>query len=284
MKSGEILRGRFLRPIRFFIIGSNGVRSIRTFFHPFFHPFFHLNFSPYKKAGTPLALSYFITGTDTDVGKTFAAAALLEAARQRDLRCFGLKPIAAGVETSAAGEGNGDALLLMAHSSVKLSYAQSNPVLLADPIAPHIAAQREGKNIRVDRLVGYCRGALMTPADLVLVEGAGGWRVPLNRNETLADLAKELQLPVILVVGMRLGCLNHALLTAEAIAADGLPLAGWVANQIDPAMSCYQENLDTLRSLIRAPLLAEIPYLPGGCVEDAAQAFEQALEHLLHKN
>ncbi|MFT6916702.1 MAG: dethiobiotin synthetase [Motiliproteus sp.] len=228
-----------------------------------------------------MAQRYFITGTDTDAGKTLATAALLQAARQRGLRCFGLKPIAAGVETSAAGVGNGDALLLMAHSSVKLSYAQSNPVLLADPIAPHLAAQREGKNIRVDRLAGYCRGALLTPADLVLVEGAGGWRVPLNHRETLADLAKELKLPVILVVGMRLGCLNHALLTAEAIAADGLPLAGWVANQIDPQMRCYQENLDTLKSRLRAPLLAEIPHLPGASIEDAAHCFEQSLDHLL---
>lgn len=231
-----------------------------------------------------MAQGYFITGTDTDVGKTLAAAAMLQAARQRGLRCFGLKPLAAGAEVTATGEGNGDALLLMQHSSVKLSYAQVNPVLLADPIAPHIAAQREGRSIRVDRLVGYCRGALMTPADLVVVEGAGGWRVPLNRNETLADLAQELRLPVILVVGMRLGCLNHALLTAEAIAADGLVLAGWVANQVDPAMSCYRENLDTLRSLLRAPLLAEIPHLSGASIDDAAQAFEQSLDYLLHKN
>ena len=231
-----------------------------------------------------MAHSYFITGTDTDVGKTFAAAALLEAAQQQGKRCFGLKPVAAGSQGTAAGAGNLDALQLMQHSSVKLSYPQVNPVLLTEPIAPHIAAQREGKNIRVSRLVGYCRGALMTPADLVLIEGAGGWRVPLNHTETLADLAKELNLPVILVVGMRLGCLNHALLTAEAITADGLPLVGWVANQIDPMMSCYQENLDTLKVQLKAPLLAEIPYLPDSKIRDAAQAFEGSLDYLLHKN
>ncbi|MEH6823104.1 MAG: dethiobiotin synthase [Motiliproteus sp.] len=231
-----------------------------------------------------MAARYFITGTDTDVGKTFSAAALLLAAQRRGLRSFGLKPIAAGAEESATGVGNQDALLLMQHSSVKLSYAQVNPVLLQEPIAPHIAAQREGKNVSVSRLAGYCRGALMTPADLVLVEGAGGWRVPLNRSETLADLAQELSLPVILVVGMRLGCLNHALLTAEAVAADGLPLAGWIANRIDPAMSCYQENLDTLKSSLRAPLLAEIPHLADASVNDAAQAFERSLAYLLNKN
>ncbi len=231
-----------------------------------------------------MARSYFITGTDTDVGKTFAAAALLQAAQQQGKRCFGLKPVAAGSQETALGVGNLDALQLMQHSSVKLSYPQVNPVLLAEPIAPHIAAQREGKNLRVSRLAGYCRGALMTPADLVLVEGAGGWRVPLNHNETLADLAKELNLPVILVVGMRLGCLSHALLTAEAIAADGLPLAGWIANQIDPAMSCYQENLQTLEAQLKAPLLAEIPYLPDSGVCGAAQAVERCLDYLLHKD
>ncbi len=231
-----------------------------------------------------MARSYFITGTDTDVGKSFAAAALLQAAQDAGARCFGLKPIAAGVIESTTDRCNEDALLLMQHSSVPLSYAQVNPVLLQEPIAPHLAAQREGKNITVSRLAGYCRGALMTPAELVLVEGAGGWRVPLNRSETLADLAKELKLPVILVVGMRLGCLNHALLTAEAIAADGLTLAGWVANKIDPEMSCYPENLDTLKFLLRAPLLAEIPYLDGGCIYDAAHAFAGSLGYLLDKN
>ncbi|MEH6471466.1 MAG: dethiobiotin synthase [Halopseudomonas sp.] len=231
-----------------------------------------------------MAQRYFITGTDTDAGKTLVSAALLQAAKQSGARCFGLKPIAAGAEQTEAGTGNDDALLLMKHSSIKLSYDQVNPVLLQEPIAPHIAAQREGKNITVSRLAGYCRGALMTPADLVVVEGAGGWRVPLNRSESLAGLARELQLPVILVVGMRLGCLNHALLTAEAIVADGLPLAGWVANRIDPDMNGYQENLDTLKSLLRAPLLAEIPYLSEASIDDAAHAFERSLGFLLNKN
>ncbi len=236
-----------------------------------------------------MAQRYFIAGTDTDVGKTFTAAALLQAAQNHDARCFGLKPIAAGAEKVAAGGNrdglaNDDALTLMQHSSVRLSYEQVNPVLLQQPIAPHIAAARENRNLTVDRLAGYCRGALMTPADLVLVEGAGGWRVPINRSQSMADLARELNLPVILVVGMRLGCLNHALLSAEAIAADGLQLAGWVANRIDPAMSCYQENLDTLKEQLRAPLLAEIPHLTGDGIIDAAQAFDGSIGYLLNKN
>lgn len=236
-----------------------------------------------------MAQRYFIAGTDTDVGKTFTAAALLQAAQQQGYRSLGLKPVAAGADAieeggNRDGLANEDAVLLMQHSSVKLSYDQVNPVLLQQPIAPHIAAQREGKNLTVDRLAGYCRGALMTPADLVLVEGAGGWRVPLNRSQSMADLARELNFPVILVVGMRLGCLNHALLTAEAIVADGLPLAGWVANRIDPQMSCYQENLETLKNQLRAPLLAELPYLPEGGIVDAAHAFERSLEYLLLKN
>ncbi|MEH6651742.1 MAG: dethiobiotin synthase [Motiliproteus sp.] len=236
-----------------------------------------------------MAQRYFIAGTDTDVGKTFTAAALLQAAQQQGYRSLGLKPVAAGAEAVDAGGNrdglaNEDAIVLMQHSSVKLSYDQVNPVLLQQPIAPHIAAQREGKNLTVDRLAGYCRGALMTPADLVLVEGAGGWRVPLNRSQSMADLARELNLPVILVVGMRLGCLNHALLTAEAIVADGLPLAGWVANRVDPQMSCYEENLETLKNQLRAPLLAELPYLPGGDIVDAAHAFERSLDYLLLKN
>ncbi|WP_421864348.1 dethiobiotin synthase [Motiliproteus sp.] len=225
---------------------------------------------------------YFIAGTDTEVGKTFCASALLQAVADKGLRSFGLKPVAAGADDS--GVANEDALSLIEHSSVKLSYPQVNPVLLKQPVAPHIAAAREGKNLTVGRLAGYCRGAMMSPNDLFLVEGAGGWRVPLNRAETLADLAKELNLPVILVVGMRLGCINHALLSVEAIRNDGLPLAGWVANQIDPQMSCYEENLQTLQGLIRAPMLAEVRYLQNGSIRDAAQAFGESVDKLLPKN
>ncbi len=205
--------------------------------------------------------AFFIAGTDTDVGKTVVAAGLLAAAKKKALSTVAIKPLAAGCEQTADELRNRDALLLQRHMSVTLPYAQVNPVALEPAIAPHIAAEQAGKRLLVSQLEGYCRGVLMQAADLAIVEGAGGWRVPLNRAETLAGLAKALNLPVILVVGIKLGCINHALLTAEAIARDGVVLAGWVANQLDPVMPCYKENLTTLKSLLRAPCLGEVPFL-----------------------
>ena len=204
---------------------------------------------------------FFIAGTDTDVGKTLVAAGLLDAANKRGLSTVAQKPVAAGCHRTAEGLRNDDALLLQQTMSLKLPYEQVNPVAFEPAIAPHIAAEQAGKRLLVSQLVGYCRGVLMRRADLTIIEGAGGWRVPLNRAETLAGLARELDLPVILVVGMKLGCINHALLTVEAIARDGLPLAGWVANQLNSDMPCYQENVLSLKSLIRAPCLGEIPFL-----------------------
>jgi len=161
---------------------------------------------------------FFVTGTDTEVGKTWVSCRLLERAREAGLSCYGLKPVAAGCEETAEGWRNDDALQLMAASSVTLPYELVNPVALKAPVAPHIAAQQEGKAVTLARLAGYVRGALSAhKADLILIEGAGGWRVPLNDREMLSGLAAELELPVIQVVGMKLGCINHALLTAEAI-------------------------------------------------------------------
>lgn len=208
-----------------------------------------------------MANAYFVAGTDTDVGKTLVAAGLLLAANARGLRTLALKPVAAGCTRTPEGLRNADALLLQRCMSVELPYEQVNPVALEPAIAPHIAAQRAGVRLGVDRLAGFCRGALMQRADLALVEGAGGWRVPLNPREFLSQLAVALQLPVVLVVGMRLGCINHALLTAETIARDGLRLAGWVANRCQAEMSCYEENVQTLRALLPAPCLGEVPYL-----------------------
>mgnify|MGYP003865155433 CR=1 FL=1 len=156
-----------------------------------------------------------------------------------------------------------------------------SPVLLTEAVAPHIAAQREGRRITAERLVGFCRGAMMQPLDLMLIEGAGGWRVPLNQTEHLSELPRRLKLPTILVVGMRLGCINHALLSVEAIAADGVPLAGWVANCIDADMACYQENLDTLKARIRAPLLAELPFIDEVSPLEAAKFMEPGIKYLL---
>lgn len=205
---------------------------------------------------------FFVTGTDTDVGKTLVAAGLLLAARQAGYSTAAVKPIAAGCEMTPQGLRNADALELQRVMTAELDYQQINPIALEPAIAPHIAAEQAGKHVRCAQLAGYCRGAMMSAAaDFVLVEGAGGWRVPLNPVETLASLAKELNTPVILVVGMRLGCINHALLTAEAIRNDGLPLAGWVANQLQEDMPVYRDNLQTLQRRLTAPLIGEIPYL-----------------------
>ena len=190
---------------------------------------------------------FFITGTDTEVGKTWVSCRLLERAREAGLSCYGLKPIAAGCEETADGLRNEDALNLMAASSLTLPYELVNPVALKAAIAPHIAARQEGRRISLSQLAGYVRGALSShPADLVLVEGAGGWRVPLNDREMLSALAVELNLPVIQVVGMKLGCISHALLTAEAIQADGLRYTGTVANCFGE-MDVREENLIALR-------------------------------------
>lgn len=223
--------------------------------------------------------TFFIAGTDTDAGKTVVTAGLLAAANNQGLKTIGLKPVSAGCEITDEGLRNGDALILQQTASIPLSYDQVNPVAFEPPIAPHIAAVQEGRQLSADRLAAYCRGTLMQPADFALIEGAGGWRVPLNQREMLSALPKQLGTDVILVVGMKLGCLNHALLTAEAIARDGLKLAGWVANRIDPDMNCYQENLDSLRGFFRAPLLGEVPHLDDPSPEKVADYLK--IDHIL---
>lgn len=215
--------------------------------------------------------TYFVTGTDTGVGKTLVTAALLHLADKQGLKAFGLKPVAAGCESTPQGPRNEDALLLQAHSNVQMPYEQINPISLGAAKAPHIAAVEEGRRLSLDRLVGLCRGSLMQPADLRLIEGAGGWRVPLNDRENLSGLAIQLQTPVILVIGLRLGCLNHALLTAEAIQRDGLALAGWVASEIEPDMDSKAENIATLKTQLPAPCLGVIPALAPVSVEKAAE-------------
>jgi dethiobiotin synthetase len=202
--------------------------------------------------------AWFVTGTDTEVGKTAISCALLAAAAAAGLRTAAVKPVAAGCDDNGH---NDDALQLLDCMTEPLDYAQVNPVALEAAIAPHLAAEREGRHLQAGRLAGICRGVMMGKADFVLVEGAGGWRVPISPRETLADLAVQLQFGVILVVGMRLGCINHALLTAEAIRRDGLELVGWVANQPGERMICHEENLDTLRRLLPAPLLGDVPCL-----------------------
>ncbi len=203
----------------------------------------------------------FVTGTDTDAGKTVVATGLLAAATRAGLRSAAIKPVAAGCEDTGLGLQNSDALQLQAAASYQLPYQQVNPVALEAAIAPHIAAQEQGKTLSASRLVGYCRGLSLLPVDMLLAEGAGGWRVPLNNRETLADVAKELNCQVVLVVGLKLGCINHALLTAEAVRRDGLKVAGWVGNSIDPDMPRLAENVATLRQLISEPCLGIVPRL-----------------------
>jgi dethiobiotin synthetase len=206
-----------------------------------------------------MSKTFFVTGTDTGIGKTAVSCGLLEAAALSGLRTAAVKPVAAGCDESGRNE---DALCLLASMTEALDYSQVNPVALAPAVAPHIAASMEGKRLQASRLAGLCRGVMLGGADFILIEGAGGWRVPINPRETLADLAIELRVGVIMVVGMRLGCINHALLTAEAIRRDGLQLAAWVANQPGPRMPRHVENLDTLRHLLPAPLLGDVPFLP----------------------
>jgi dethiobiotin synthetase len=211
--------------------------------------------------------TWFVTGTDTGVGKTAVSCALLCAAARAGLRTAAVKPVAAGCDDAGRNE---DALALQACMTEVLDYEQVNPVALAEPIAPHIAADRAGKRLQANRLAGLCRGVMLGGAEFVLIEGAGGWRVPISPRETLADLARELGVGVILVVGMRLGCINHALLTAEAIRRDGLPLVAWVANQCGPRMDCHEENLVSLQQLLGAPLLGDVPFVPQWQAEGLA--------------
>ncbi|CRM38304.1 MULTISPECIES: dethiobiotin synthase [Pseudomonas] len=215
--------------------------------------------------------AYFITGTDTDVGKTTIAAGLLHAARQAGKTTAAGKPVASGCQVTPKGLRNADALALLAECSLPLTYAEVNPVALEPAIAPHLAAREAGVALTVQSLLQPMRRILEHNADFTLIEGAGGWRVPLADQANLSDLAIALKLPVILVVGVRLGCISHALLTAEAIARDGLPLAGWVANIIDPKTSRLEENLATLAERLPAPCLGRVPKLKhAGAAEVAA--------------
>lgn len=210
--------------------------------------------------------SLFIVGTDTGVGKTRICAALLRGFALRGLRAVGMKPVAAGATCDVANAQwiNEDARSLREASNVAVAPAFDNPILLHEPLSPHIAARRAGVRIRLADVINAHR-KLLTLADVVVVEGAGGFLVPLDETEdgtllTGADLAQALDLPLILVVGMRLGCLNHAMLSVECMRARGLSLHGWIANRIDPNMLCVQENIDFLRRHLGIPLLADVAH------------------------
>lgn len=222
--------------------------------------------------------AYFVTGTDTEIGKTTIAAGLLHAAHLRGLSTAAAKPVASGCQRTPQGLRNDDALALLAQCSLPLRYEEVNPLAFEPAIAPHLAAREVGVELTVASLASPVRAILARNADFSLVEGAGGWCVPLAGHESLSDLAQALAIPVILVVGVRLGCINHAVLTAEAIERDGLELAGWVANIVDPQTSRLEENLATLGERLPAPCLGRVPYLADASA--AAVAQHLALERL----
>ncbi|HEX9686736.1 MAG TPA: dethiobiotin synthase [Burkholderiales bacterium] len=202
---------------------------------------------------------FFVTGTDTGVGKTLVACCLLRAFAARGLKVVGMKPVASGAVPRGNELVHDDVERLVAAGNLAAPRSHINPYCFAPAIAPHLAAAEAGMRIDLDH-IGQCFNALAGRADLVIVEGVGGFRVPLGPGADTAQLAARLALPVVLVVGVRLGCLNHALLTAEAIAGRGLALAGWVANHVDPRMSAADENVQALETLITAPLLARFAF------------------------
>ncbi|MGZ5648824.1 MAG: dethiobiotin synthase [Usitatibacter sp.] len=203
----------------------------------------------------------FITGTDTGVGKTIAACALLNALASRGVRAAPMKPIAAGVVKGSGRLANEDSLALLEASGLDFSWLEVvTPVLLREAIAPHIAAAREGKVFSFDPILAAFE-RLEASSDFLVVEGVGGFRVPLDERRDTVDLARVIGLPVVMVVGLRLGCLNHALLTAQAIDAAGLAFAGWIANAVDPAMAAPDENVAALEARLRAPLLGRLPHM-----------------------
>ncbi|OJA23879.1 dethiobiotin synthase [Burkholderia ubonensis] len=224
-------------------------------------------------------LSLFVTGTDTEIGKTFVSAALLHGFARLGLRAAAMKPVAAGAYEQDGVWRNEDADQLDAAANVVLPPELRTPFLLKAPAAPHLAAAQEGVTLDLDTIVACHREAL-TRADVVVVEGAGGFRVPLTGTRDMADLAVALGVPVVLVVGVRLGCISHALLTADAIRRRGLTLAGWVANHVDPAMSFQDENVATLRDWLArehgAPLIGRIPHLAPAAPESAAATLDVA--------
>jgi len=204
--------------------------------------------------------SIFVTGTDTGVGKSLVACALIEAFKSKGLRVVGMKPVASGSEMTPDGLRNQDALALHAASNVDVGYELVNPYCFEPAIAPHLAATEAGVNIDFDRLE-RCHAELLSRADVVVVEGAGGWKVPLAKGY-LCDFPESLEMDVVLVVGMRLGCLNHAVLTAQSIEQGGrCELRGWVGNVIDPIFPRLDGNLDTLKQCLKPPCLGLIPHL-----------------------
>ena len=224
----------------------------------------------------------FITGTDTEVGKTHVAVGIIQALVREGLRVAVMKPVAAGADPTPQGLRNTDALQLMRAANVDTSYERVNPFCFPLPASPHIAARSAGIGVDlavIKRAFEIIAGDADT--DAVVVEGAGGWLAPISDTETMADMARALNLPVVLVVGLRLGCLNHALLTAQAIEASGLPLAGWIANHVQPRFEHADENIALLTRRLRAPLLASVAFDASGAAPALTSASATHLREAL---
>ncbi|MBE8168000.1 MAG: dethiobiotin synthase [Shewanella sp.] len=221
-------------------------------------------------------MKYFVTGTDTDSGKTLVSSGILVAVNRwskthkQPLKTAGFKPIASGCEKTNDGLRNSDALSLMAASSQKLDYSIVNPISFEPAIAPHVAAKQVGFDLSSERVLSHFNPKTFSIADFNLIEGAGGWRLPLNNEQFLSEVVQTLDLPVILVVGLKLGCLNHAVLTQEVILADGLNIVGWVANCVDENMQAQQDNLNSLNSMMNSPCLGVVPHLVEPTADNAA--------------
>ncbi|KAF3996876.1 dethiobiotin synthase [Glaciimonas immobilis] len=215
--------------------------------------------------------AYFVAGTDTEIGKTLVASSLLHALTKTGVRTAGMKPVAAGAELRDGVWHNEDADALAEQASIALPPALATPYLFAQPTAPHIAAALEDRVIALPHILS-CYQQIAALADAVVVEGVGGFRVPLNQTIDTADMAQQLGLPVVLVVGLRLGCISHALLTVEAIAARGLQLAGWVINTVDPTMLNSEATVDALLARIDAPFLGRVPRMSLPTADLAAAA------------
>jgi dethiobiotin synthetase len=224
------------------------------------------------------ARSLFVTGTDTGVGKTVAAVALVHRLRAAGLRVAGMKPVASGCETTPAGLRNEDALALQAAGDPRPDYADVNPYALARPTAPQLAAREMGVRVALPTLCD-AHARLAARAEVVVVEGAGGWLAPMGDGVEQAEFARALGAPVVLVVGLRLGCLSHARLSARAIVADGCTLAGWIGSMVDPAFDDVDAYLDLLRAALPAPCLGVLPHAPGA--DTAAMAAHLSLPPLL---
>jgi dethiobiotin synthetase len=214
--------------------------------------------------------SVFVTGTDTGAGKTVATTALLHALRVQGLRAVGMKPVASGCIETAEGWRNDDALALQSASDPVPAYADLNPYALPQPLAPEIAAREAGVEIALEPIIAAFE-RLRAQADAIVVEGVGGWAAPLTATLDQRHLAEALRLPVVLVVGMRLGCLNHARLTARAVQADGAKLVGWIANEVDPQMERRDENFALLKARMPVPCWGRLPYAPTADARALAQ-------------